>query len=47
MVGWRGVEWSGRGLLAAVLLSGPALAQEPVSPEAPGNESSLQLARRF
>jgi hypothetical protein len=41
MVGWRGVEWSWRGLLAAVLLSGPALAQEqvaeaqPVLPEAP------------
>jgi hypothetical protein len=39
MVGWRGVWWNWRGLLAAVLLSGPALAQEqvaeaqPVSPE--------------
>jgi hypothetical protein len=42
MAGWRGVEQNWRGLLAAVLLSGPALAaQEPVdeaqpaSPEVP------------
>ncbi|HYI02651.1 MAG TPA: hypothetical protein VD972_42330, partial [Hyalangium sp.] len=42
MAGWRGVEQIWRGLLAAVLLSGPALAaQEPVeeaqpaSPEVP------------
>ncbi|MBN1209999.1 MAG: hypothetical protein JXB05_34425 [Myxococcaceae bacterium] len=41
MAGWRGVERSWRGLLAAVLLSAPALAQEtvaeaqPLTPEAP------------
>jgi len=41
MVGWRGVERNGRGLLAAVLLSTPALAAEavdeaqPATPEAP------------
>lgn len=39
MAGWRGVEFQWRGLLAAVLLSGPALAQEAAPEPEPATDS--------
>jgi hypothetical protein len=39
---WRWVEWNWRGLLAAVLVSAPALAQQELAPEA--EPTSLEVA---
>lgn len=46
MVGWRGMAWSWRGLLAAVLLSSPALAQEQVAEAQPLSPETTEKAKQ-